>query len=103
MAGRCFTDTFIVRFPARHFTDDKCVSRSFEEAFPFKTRVLTRPQRSEEFQTGTGRDGILRNPGIPGFFGTGLTYFFHPGIDGIPGFFGTGLALYFYPGIFWKN
>ena len=51
----------------------------------------------------TGRDGILRNPGIPGFFGTGLTYFFHPGIDGIPGFFGTGLALYFYPGIFWKN
>ena len=50
-----------------------------------------------------GRDGILQNPGIPGFFGTGLTYFFHPGIDGIPGFFGTGLALYFYPGIFWKN
>ena len=44
----------------------------------------------------------MQNPGIPGFFGTGLTYFFHPGIDGIPGFFGTGLAVYFYPGIFWK-
>ena len=26
--------------------------------------VKVRPQRSEEFQTGTGRDGILRNPGI---------------------------------------
>ena len=34
MAGRCFTDTFIVRFPARHFSDDKCVGRSFEKAFP---------------------------------------------------------------------
>ena len=43
MAGRCFTDTFIVRFPARHFSDDKCVGRSFEEALPcpFWTRVLT--------------------------------------------------------------
>ena len=39
-----------------------------------------------------GRDGILQNPGIPGFFGTGLTKYFHPGIDGIPGFFETGSA-----------
>ena len=78
---------------------DKCIIHMCIIA----TCIRIRPQRSEEFQTGTGRDGILQNPGIPGFFGTGLTYFFHPGIDGIPGFFGTGLALYFYPGIFWKN
>ena len=56
----------------------------------------TSPHRSEEFQTGTGRDfAKSRDPGI--------NLFFYPGIDGIPGFFGTGLALYFYPGIFWKN
>ena len=61
------------------------------------------PNGIKNFNPGIFRDGILPNPGIPGFFGTGLTYFFHPGIDGIPGFFGTGLALYFYPGIFWKN
>ena len=26
------------------------------------------------------RDGILQNPGIPGFFGTGLAWNFYPGI-----------------------
>ena len=41
--------------------------------------MVTRPQRSQEFQT-----GILQNPGLPELFGTGLAYFFHPGIDGIP-------------------
>ena len=33
IARRCFTDTFIVHFPARHFTDDKRMARSFGEAF----------------------------------------------------------------------
>ena len=33
IARRCFTDTFIVHFPARHFTDDKRMARSFGKAF----------------------------------------------------------------------
>ena len=33
IARRCFTDTFIVHFPARYFADDKRVARSFGEAF----------------------------------------------------------------------
>ena len=35
------------------------------------------PQRSEKFQFGTG---FLQNPGIPGFFMTGLAQYFYPGI-----------------------
>ena len=50
------------------------------------------PSVLRNFNPGIFGTGFLQNPGIPGFSGTGLTYFFHPGIDGIPGFFGTGLA-----------
>ena len=44
-AGRCFTDTFIIRFPARHFAHDKRAGRSFEEAFPFKTETKVVAQK----------------------------------------------------------
>ena len=60
--------------------------------FDTEIGLTSRPQRSQEFNPGIFGTGFLQNPGIPGFSGTGLTYFFHPGIDGIPGFFGTGLA-----------
>ena len=34
----------------------------------------------KNFQSRDFRDGILQNPGIPGFFGTGLAWNFYPGI-----------------------
>ena len=45
------------------------------------------PSVLRNFNPGIFGKGFLQNPGIPGFFGTGLTYCFHPGIDGILGFF----------------
>ena len=59
----------------------------------------TGPSVLRNFNPGIFGTGFLQNPGIPGFSGTGLTYFFHPGIDGIPGFFGTGFSNIFDPGI----
>ena len=58
----------------------------------FQSRSPAGPSVLRNFNPGIFGTGFLQNPGIPGFSGTGLTYFFHPGIDGIPGFFGTGLA-----------
>ena len=38
------------------------------------------PNGIKNFNPGIFRDGILPNPGIPGFFGTGFSNIFDPGI-----------------------
>ena len=38
------------------------------------------PSGIKIFNPGIFRDGIMPNPGIPGFFGTGFTLIFNPGI-----------------------
>ena len=40
------------------------------------------PSGIKNFNPGIFRDGILPNPGIPGFFGTGFSNIFDPGILG---------------------
>ena len=40
------------------------------------------PNGIKNFNPGIFRDGILPNPGIPGFFGTGFSNIFDPGILG---------------------
>ena len=40
------------------------------------------PNGIKNFNPGIFQDGILPNPGIPGFFGTGFSNFFDPGILG---------------------
>ena len=47
------------------------------------------PSVLQNFNPGRDGTGFCK---IPGFSGTGLTKYFHPGIDGIPGFFETGSA-----------
>ena len=47
------------------------------------------PNGIKNLNPGIFRDGILPNPGIPGFFGTGFSNIFDPGIkEKISGFFG---------------
>ena len=41
------------------------------------------PSGIKNFNPGIFRDGILPNPGIPGFFGTGFPNIFDPGISGL--------------------
>ena len=46
------------------------------------------PSGIKNFNPGIFRDEILPNPGIPGFFGTGLAWNFYPGI--LPKKYGSG-------------
>ena len=69
-----------------------CHSRKIKNRTTLIGGWWTGPSVLRNLNPGIFGTGFLQNPGIPGFSGTGLTYFFHPGIDGIPGFFGTGLA-----------
>ena len=43
-----------------------------KDYFGMKYRSLPGPSGIKNFQSRDFRDGILQNPGIPGFFGTGL-------------------------------
>ena len=42
--------------------------------------IMNRPQQDQEFRSRDFRDRIWQNPGIPGFFRTGLALNFFPGI-----------------------
>ena len=53
------------------------------EQTPARTQLASQapgPSGIKIFNPGIFRDGILPNPGIPGFFGTGFTLIFNPGI-----------------------
>ena len=66
--------------PKKGFERKGFVPRVWEGGVPTQGVPRAGPNGIKNFNPGIFRDGILPNPGIPGFFGTGFSNIFYPGI-----------------------